>query len=57
MVSKFLGHTDAGFTMRTDVHLLDEDLPEPPTVGNNWATREAEAGRNGVEPVVAVSSA
>ena len=28
-VSRFLGHSDAGFTLRTYVHLLDEDLPEP----------------------------
>lgn len=29
-VQKFLGHTDPGFTLRTYVHLLPEDLPEPP---------------------------
>ncbi len=28
-VSKFLGHTDPGFTLRTYVHLLDEDMPRP----------------------------
>jgi integrase len=28
-VSRFLGHADAGFTLRTYVHVLDEDLPEP----------------------------
>jgi integrase len=29
-VQKFLGHTDPGFTLRTYVHLLAEDLPELP---------------------------
>jgi len=29
-VSKFLGHADAGFTLRTYVHLLPEDMPEVP---------------------------
>jgi integrase len=56
MVSKFLGHTDAGFTLRTYVHLLDEDLPEPPSVGNTWATQEAETGRNAESELVAVSA-
>jgi integrase len=28
-VQKFLGHSDPGFTLRTYVHLLPEDLPEP----------------------------
>jgi Phage integrase family len=28
-VQRFLGHSDPGFTQRTYVHLLDEDLPEP----------------------------
>jgi integrase len=28
-VQKFLGHSDPGFTLRTYVHLLREDLPEP----------------------------
>jgi integrase len=46
-VQKFLGHTDPGFTLRTYVHLLDEDLPEPPAVGNKGATRAAETDRNG----------
>jgi integrase len=27
-VQKFLGHSDPGFTLRTYVHLLPEDLPE-----------------------------
>jgi integrase len=26
-VARFLGHSDAGFTLRTYVHLLDDDLP------------------------------
>ena len=29
-VAKFLGHSDAAFTIRTYIHLLDEDLPEVP---------------------------
>lgn len=44
-VQKFLGHADPGFTLRTYVHLLPEDLPEPDFglgVGNKWATEEAE---------------
>jgi hypothetical protein len=28
-VQKILGHSDPGFTLRTYVHLLPEDLPEP----------------------------
>jgi hypothetical protein len=28
-VQKFLGHSDPGFTLRTYVHLLPGDLPEP----------------------------
>jgi integrase len=28
-VQKFLGHADPGFTLRTYVHLLPEDLPDP----------------------------
>jgi integrase len=51
-VQKFLGHTDPGFTLRTYIHLLDDDLPEPSfeelgdTVGNERATGEAENGRD-----------
>jgi integrase len=33
-VQKFLGHSDPGFTLRSYVHLLPEDLPEP-----NFAAR------------------
>lgn len=29
-VQKFLGHSDPGFTLRTYVHLLPEDLPDVP---------------------------
>ena len=29
-VAKFLGHSDAAFTIMTYIHLLDEDLPEVP---------------------------
>jgi hypothetical protein len=54
-VSRFLGHTDAGFTLRTYVHVLDEDLPEPGVLDslervNEWinsgSTRATETGRN-----------
>jgi integrase len=55
-VQRFLGHSDAGFTLRVYVHLLDEDLPEPPSVGNKWATGEAQTGRNEQERLAAVSA-
>jgi integrase len=55
-VQRFLGHSDAGFTLRVYVHLLDEDLPEPPAVGNGWATGEAQTGRNEDEQLAAVSA-
>lgn len=32
-VQKFLGHSDPGFTLRTYVHLLPEDLPTPEFAG------------------------
>jgi integrase len=57
-VSRFLGHADAGFTLRTYVHLLDADLPEPNVLdsltggnswGNNGATEPPEDARNAVE--------
>ncbi len=57
-VSRFLGHADAGFTLRTYVHLLDEDLPEPDVLasldlldrGNNGATQPTETHRDEVTP-------
>ena len=45
-VCRFLGHADPGFTLRTYVHLLPEDLPEPLPVGHKWATQAAESGRD-----------
>jgi hypothetical protein len=52
-VQKFLGHSDPGFTLRTYVHLLPEDLPEATflpalagTGGNTGATKATETGRN-----------
>ena len=53
-VCKFAGHSDAGFTLRTYVHLLDEDLPTPgvldsieqATGGDRGATQASETGRN-----------
>jgi integrase len=57
-VAKFLGHSDAGFTLRTYVHLLPEDLPEPnfgAKVGNKWATQASENGRNDAPAVEVVS--
>ena len=53
-VSKFLGHADAGFTLRTYVHLLPKDLPEPDfgqRVGSRWATQASENGRNVATPL------
>jgi len=38
-VCKFLGHTDPGFTLRTYVHLLPEDLPAPVFNAPRGATR------------------
>lgn len=55
-VQRFLGHSDAGFTLRVYVHLLDEDLPEPPSVGNRWATGEAQTDRNEQVELAAVSA-
>lgn len=63
-VQRQLGHSDAGFTLRRYVHLLDADLPEPgvldalPVVegGNGLVTRAAETGRDG-EVVAAAESA
>jgi integrase len=50
-VCKFLGHTDPGFTLRTYVHLLPEDLPAPAFAkaegGNRGATQATETHRNG----------
>jgi integrase len=45
-VCKFLGHTDPGFTLRTYVHLLPEDLPEPVFGGIKGASQPTEIGRN-----------
>jgi integrase len=56
-VQKFLGHADAGFTLRTYVHLLPEDLPEPDfaalEMGNERATEGAEIATT--EPSAAVA--
>jgi len=48
-VQRFLGHTDPGFTLRTYVHLLDTDLPEPEALGGGTRVvqREGETGRDG----------
>jgi integrase len=54
-VQRFLGHSDAGFTLRVYVHLLDKDLPELPSVGNRWATGHTETGRTGEATIEAVS--
>jgi hypothetical protein len=46
----FLGHTDPGFTLRTYVHLLDDDLPEPQVLatveGNKGATGTTQIDRD-----------
>ena len=44
-VARFLGHTDPRFTLRTYVHLLDEDMPEPVFGGQLVATRPIETSR------------
>jgi integrase len=43
-VCRFLGHTDPGFTLRTYVHLLPEDLPLADFGGNAGGNR---SHRNG----------
>jgi integrase len=58
-VAKFLGHADAGFTLRTYVHLLPEDLPAPDftvKVGNTWATQATETDRNDAPAVEIISA-
>jgi hypothetical protein len=47
----FLGHSDAGFTLRTYVHLPPEDIPDPDGVawaGDARATVAPESDRNEV---------
>jgi hypothetical protein len=47
-VQRFLGHSDPGFTLRTYVHLLADDLPEPDFaagVSTKVSTSDAETGR------------
>jgi hypothetical protein len=49
-VQRFIGHSDPGFTLRTYVHLLPHDLPEPSFgagVSTKVSTSPAEMGRNG----------
>ncbi|HEX3805166.1 MAG TPA: tyrosine-type recombinase/integrase, partial [Gaiellaceae bacterium] len=54
-VQRFLGHADPGFTLRRYIHLLDEDMPEPVSVGGSTvATREAETTRDEGAAIVAV---
>jgi integrase len=59
-VCKFLGHTDPGFTLRTYVHLLPEDLPEPVFSplkgGDRGATRPTETDRNNRAALVAITA-
>ena len=43
-VQKFLGHSDPGFTLRTYVHLLPEDLPDTSFLGAVGATVEGNTG-------------
>jgi hypothetical protein len=52
-VQRFLVHSDPGFTQRTYVHLLDDDLSEPNVLrrvrgGHNVATRPSETQRDQV---------
>jgi hypothetical protein len=58
-VCRFLGHSDPGFTLRTYVHLLPEDLPEPDfavKVGNGRAAQATESDRNEAPNVELVSA-
>lgn len=48
-VQRFLGHHKPSFTLDVYVHLMPEDVPEPPVMGNTGATRPAETV---LEPVV-----
>lgn len=54
-VQEWLGHHDAGFTLRTYVHLMDEGLGDASfldaAVGNYRATEEAQTGANAVGAV------
>jgi integrase len=45
-VQRFLGHADPGFTLRTYVHLLDEDLPEPNFGLQGWQHGGNQTGRD-----------
>jgi hypothetical protein len=61
-VQRFLGHADPGYTLRTYVHLLPEDLPSTDFLaeittgrGNNGATRPTEINRDSHSPLVLVS--
>jgi integrase len=57
-VQRFLGHTDPGFTLRTYVHLLPEDLPDTSFLGeigaggNTKATAPADSDRRQVPAAV-----
>jgi integrase len=60
-VQVWLGHHSPAFTLQTYIHLLPDDLPEPPaafetlTGGNTGATQATETDRNDVVESVAVS--
>ena len=58
-VCMFLGHTDPGFTLRTYIHLLNDDLPEPQVLasagGNKGATGATETDRSAVDAIPLLS--
>jgi hypothetical protein len=55
-VQRFLGHSDPGFTLRTYVHLLPEDLPALPF--DDVADTVSDAVEDGVAvPVLVAVSA
>lgn len=60
-VQRFLGHHKPSFTLDVYVHLLDEDVPEPPRMGNGMgntrATQQAETGRDDEAAAAAGNSA
>ena len=61
-VSAWLGHADAGFTLRTYVHLMDDGIGDATfmddavRVGNGWATQDPETAANGTTARMAESA-
>ncbi len=50
-IAKWLGHSDAGFTLRTYVHLLPDDSPSAlPECAPQGGSKVAATGRSGRVP-------